>query len=174
MLIGSKQDFAIELDIVNFIDDWVLGRFIYWIDGIAVGNPDDQSVDLKGCINWLRDFLKNQRNRFEPGLFELDKEQIYVQLCSSVLMGVENLFAEEKYEDTFYRFHISHIGMSSFDAVTMVLIEDEHERIRCIWKQEGKKTQDALLNKYEMYKVINDVILNFDNVLSTRVRLLDP
>lgn len=161
MLVGNKKNFAIELEIVDFIDDWIFGRFIFWVNGTVIGNPDDKSVDLKGCINWLQEFLKNRINRFEPSLFELDKDQVYVQLCSSVLTGEENLFSKEKYEDTFHRFHISHIGMSSFEEVIIVLIENEKGGFRCVWKQGSKRIQDAFLNKDEIYKIIDDVILHF-------------
>lgn len=162
MLIGNKKNFAIELEIVDFIDGWVFGSFIFWVNEKVIGNPDDRSVDLKACVSWLREFLQNQRNRFESGLFELDKEQVYVQLCSSVLAGEENLFSEERYEDTFYRFHVSHIGMSSFDEVTIILVENEKGDFRCIWKQGANGIEDAFLGKDEMRKVVDDAVLYFD------------
>lgn len=168
MLIGDKQSFAIELDILDVVDGWVFGNFIFWIFGLVVGNPEDKSVDLKGCINWLKEFVTVSKNRFEVGLYELDKEQIFIQLCGSVLAGEDNSFAKEKYRDTFSRFHISHIGMSSFDNVTMILVENNQGDVRCIWKQDDEEIEEAFIRCDEMNKVASGAITYFEDAIRAR------
>lgn len=153
MLIGDKNNFAIEFEILDVVDGWVFGTFMLWALGSAIGNPEDKSVDLKGCINWLKDFVENPKDRFEPGLYELDKKQVFIQLCSSVLAIEGSSFAEEKYRDTFCRFHISHIGMSSFDDITILMVENKQDRVRCIWRQDDQEIKEAYLSSSEIYKV---------------------
>ncbi|HPE59547.1 MAG TPA: Imm42 family immunity protein [Thiolinea sp.] len=165
MLIGDKQSFAIEFEILDIVDGWVFGTFIFWVVGLVIGNPEDKSVDLKGCMNWLRDFVATPKNRFERGLYDLDKEQIYIQLCSSVLVGEENSFAEEKYSDTYSRFHTSHIGMSSFDDVTMIMVENGQGDVRCVWKQDDQEILEAFLKMSEVNKVAANTVTSFEDLI---------
>lgn len=165
MLIGDKQSFAIEFEILDIVDGWVFGAFVFWIMGYVIGNPEDKSVDLKGCINWLRDFVENPKNRFERGLYDLDKDQIYIQLCSSVLVVEENSFAEEKYSHTYSRFHVSHVGMSSFDDVTMIMVENEQGDVRCIWKQNDRETTEAFLRMSDVNKIAAHTVTSFENMI---------
>lgn len=165
MLIGDKQSFAIEFEILDVVDGWVFGTFIFWVMGFVIGNLEDKSVDLKGCINWLKDFVVSPKNRFERGLFDLDKEQIYIQLCSSVLVGEDNLFSKEKYSDTYSRFHISHIGMSSFDDVIMIMVENEQGDVRCIWKQDDQEIVEAFLRMNEVNKIAANTVTSFEDAI---------
>lgn len=167
MIIGEKRRFAIELEILDEVDGWIFGTFIFWILDCAVGNQEDRSVDLKGCINWLKNFVVSTPNRYEPGLYELDKKQIYIQLCSAVLVGEGNTFAENRYQDSFSRFHISHIGMSSFDNVTMILVENKQKDVRCIWKQNDEEIREAFLKCDEINKVACNVIAYFEDATKT-------
>lgn len=162
MLIGRKNKFAIQLEVLNIVDGWIFGSFIFWIDGIIVGNQEDGSVDLNGCINWLKDFVDNKRNRFEPGLYCMSKEQAFLLLCSSVISTDQNAsFVEEKYENTFSRFHISHLGMSSFDTLNLLLVEDEEKQQRCIWQQDSQEIKEAFLGVGEIERVASEVIEQF-------------
>src|SRR5690554_4491640 len=145
MLVGNKQSFAVQLEILDGTDGWVFGTFIFWIKGIAIGDPEDNSVDLKGCINWLRGYLENPPNRVAPELYALNKDAAYSRLCDSVLAGSGDQVQKEGLLQFYSRFHISHIGMSSFDKVTIVLLEDGQGMARCIWQQGNQEVQDAYL-----------------------------
>lgn len=71
MIVGRKDRFAIESELGEIVDGWVLGRFRFWVSGESVGNWDD-AVDLKGCVGWLRDFASCPRDRFDPSLLGVD------------------------------------------------------------------------------------------------------
>jgi hypothetical protein len=163
MRVGITERFAIEWEVFERIEGWILGSFYLWINGIIVGNPSDHSVDLKGCANWLKDLMENSTNRFEPGLFDMSREQTYLRLAPPVLVH-ENRegFAKEIYKDTFSRFHISHIGMSSFDRVTLLLIKNELGQERCIWKADEKEVKDAFLESGEIESVAAQFVKAFN------------
>lgn len=167
MLVGNKQRFAVELEILDEIDGWVFGTFIFWIQGIAIGDPEDNAVDLKGCINWLRGYLENPSNRVDPELYVLNKDTAYSRLCDSVLAGGGNQVLKEEFLQFYSRFHISHIGMSSFDSVTIVLLENGQGGARCIWKQGSQEAQDAFLDIGEINQVFKEVIEWWKNYRSS-------
>lgn len=164
MLVGDKQYFAIEIEIVEIVDSWVLGSFLFWISDVAIGDKDDKSVDLRGCISWLKDFVTVPRNRYEPTLYALSKEQVYKQLCESVLVG--DISNDDMVENAFSRFYISHIGMSSFDHVTIALIDNQQGDVRFIWQQNAEEVQSTYLKIDGVNDVVSRTIMNFEAVMS--------
>lgn len=163
MFVGDKSLFAVEWSVSDVVDGWVFGNFLFWIRGSAVGNPDDGSVDLLAVTRWVKAFLTEPKDRFEDGLFDMPREQAYEWLAASVLFheDPENR-VEERYPDTFARFHITHIGMSSFDAVTLLLVTDKDGNERCIWKDGSHHIVDACLPASEIERVLSQFLLQFD------------
>ena len=163
MIIGDKQKFAVEINVLDTVDGWIFGVLLFWIAGIVVGDPEEKTVDLKGCINWVRDFLGNARNRKEDELFEMDKKRAFLLLCPSVIQGNQDTeFVKGKYEDAFSRFHISHLGMTSFDDVNILLVENSSGSQRCIWQQGENEVQDATFEEGEIRAVMTDLVQWFD------------
>ncbi len=76
MLVGRHDRFAIEAELEEVIDGWILGRFRFWLCGEPVGNWDD-TADLRGCVSWLRDFAARPRDRFEPSLAGATPQEIF-------------------------------------------------------------------------------------------------
>ncbi|MBU3059037.1 Imm42 family immunity protein [Pseudomonas indica] len=167
MLIGNREIFAVECEIENVIDGWVLGRFFLWIHGVVVGDQDDYSVDMNGCLKWLHDFVENPKNRYEPGLYDMHKDQVFLRLASSVLAHEDpQELIDETYEDTFSRFHISHIGMSSFDCATLLFLKNEHGLERLVWKVRCEEVSDAHLNPGEVEQVFLITIRELEETIS--------
>lgn len=129
---GHNNDFAIAAEVTEIVDGWIFGRFRFVLHGKDCGNWSD-TVDLRGCHGWLKDFSINLLPRFEPGLMTLPAVEIFERLVKPVLMQPNGEEYPEVYPDTFSRFHISHLGMSSFSAVTMVLVEGTEQQ-RCVWQ----------------------------------------
>lgn len=168
MLFGSRERFAVECEIAEAVNGWVLGTFCLWINGQVVGDQNDNSVDLNGCLNWLRDLVSKPRNRHEPGLYEMSKDQVFLRLASSVLASDDpHDFVKERYQDTFSRFHISHIGMSSFDRVTILFLKNEHGMERLVWKTGNKEIADAYLSAGEIEHVFSESIPVIDASISS-------
>lgn len=167
MLAGNKSVCGIELEVIDVIGDWAQGSFLLWINGTSIGDPSDQSVHIQGCINWLKDFVEHPRNRFEEGLFTLPKDELY-QLLSVNEDSPSILSSTGKEIDrAFSRFHISHIGMSSFDQVTLLLLEDEEGRQRLIWQQGSGVVDEAYLPPGRMQAVASECVERAPDALIT-------
>ena len=132
IITGNRQLFAIVAEITQDPNDWILGSFQFVFHGESCGNWEDEA-DLRGCHSWLKDFSEKPRNRFEPELLVLPPSIVIERLVRPVVNRSDHARMQEYYADTFSRFHIAHLGMSSFDRVNMVLIENSEQQ-RCVWE----------------------------------------
>jgi hypothetical protein len=153
MIFGDTHVFAVECTIeAETPDGWRLGRFRFWIAAVAVGDWED-TVDLKGVQNRMCDFARNERNRFEPLLEHSSAEELFRELYKTVMYEPDDV---EEIPPLFYdirrRFHISHLGMSSFDQVSMILFESA-TRQRVVWRVAGGAIQEQVLPPGEMQRV---------------------
>lgn len=150
-MVTKRSSLSLNFEVLNIVDGWVLGTFFMLIDGVCVGDRADVSVDLRGCLRWWRDLANNPRNRYEPGLYDEDKDRAFLLLASAVLVRDDpEDTIPELYADSFSRFHISHIGMSSFDDVTMIFLKNEDGLERLIWKASGEEIYEAHLAESEL------------------------
>jgi hypothetical protein len=165
MKFGNMQQFAIEITVGQVVDEWVFGTFLFWVGGVSVGNQSDTSVDLNGCIRWLGELASDPRERYEPGLFLKSNDEIWRLLVRPVLasFGTEE---EEAYPNTFGRFHISHVGMSSFDGFTILLLNDEKGRERLLWQCGSGKVMSKCLGVGTVESVSMDAVAWFRNELA--------
>ncbi|QOZ79091.1 hypothetical protein XH83_29045 [Bradyrhizobium sp. CCBAU 53351] len=156
-----------QFEISETIDQWVYGNFVLVVDGLTVGNQADRSVDLKGCLSWWRDFVDHPRDRYEPGLFDASKETIFLLLASSVLEAERQpgMLLGEYYRNTFSRFHISHLGMSSFDNVTMLFVKNERGQERLVWRMGSGDIADAYLGEGEVERVFAEAAATLEQTI---------
>jgi hypothetical protein len=119
-----------------------------------VGDWED-STDLKGCLNWIKKFVEEMRDRFERALVGLEKESVFNLLYYPVMFSEDTNKKEEPlFDDIFSRFHISHLGMSSFEKFDLLLIEQPEGQQRCIWRYTGSnEVHECYLPKGEMQRV---------------------
>lgn len=155
MIIGDKNRFAVEWKVTTTTSNWIYGYFFFYINGNKVGNSDEISNDLKGCRNWIRDFVDIPRDRYEPDLFYMPKEDVFDRLAG-ISSESESL---RFYDSVFSRFHISYLGMSSFDEWTILLVKDEDGGERCIWRHLEGEIGDAYFGKNELESVLSGFTL---------------
>jgi Immunity protein 42 len=132
MMAGNRERFGIEAEPEEVSGGWILGHFRFWLHGMPVGDWSD-STDLKGCARWLRDFADNPRDRFEPSLVELAPADVFRRVYDPVIANTDAQ-GPPTIRDAFARFHISHLGMSSFERFDILLLKDAHEAERCLWR----------------------------------------
>jgi hypothetical protein len=145
MLFGSKTDFAIHIEHLQTVDGWALGRLLFWIGSIPIGDPTDSSVHLKGCADWLRDFATHDRDRYEIGLFNIDRVSTYERLTDPAVGSPGSTTESLDRESLFSRFDVSVLGGSSFDRVTLLLLENETGGQRFVWRQGTDSIREAFL-----------------------------
>lgn len=159
MIVGSKERFAIEADPQEEMDGWVLGGFRFWLAGQPVGNWDD-AADLRGCVRWLRDFATVPRDRYEPALATAPAEEVFRCLYDAAM---DRGNGSTPAHDAFARFHISHIGMSSFELFDILLLYDAHGGERCLWRRAGAAhIHECRLWRNEMERVASESCDLFD------------
>jgi len=164
MLEGNKDRFAIEAQPEEYPKGWILGRFRFWIGGEPVGNWDDWA-DLKGCVHWLRNFVEVPRNRVEPrldsleaaGVFKLVYDPVYVWGAGTADPEVEPI------PDASDRFHLSHLGMSSFERFDIVLIKTPSGNERCLWRStDDPRIREVRFEPGEMERVAKEFCDRFE------------
>jgi hypothetical protein len=164
MIAGRQERFAIEAEPQQQVDGWLLGRFRFWLCGRPVGDWDDWA-DLRGCVRWLRDFASVPRDRYEPSLAAAPPEKVFRYLYDPV-MGDGT--SSTPFDDGFARFHISHIGMSSFEQFDMLLLHDAHGGERCLWRRAGTDAiEECRLWRSEMERVAKEFCDLFEKEIAT-------
>ena len=152
---GKKEQFAIEAEITSKEGEWIFGHLRFWLHGTECGNWNDD-VDLRGSHSWLKDFIQNQQDRYEPGMFEATPIVVFQLLVEPIFPANPNARVPEVYQKTDSRFHIGHLGMSSFNRVRMVLIENSTFQ-RCVWEAGlGEGIHDDLFPSGHMQQVAKD------------------
>lgn len=158
MVSGDKDIFAIACEVTTTIGDWVYGQLLFWVRGVRIGNPDD-AADLKGCRNWLRDFINEPRDRFEPALTGLDAGRVFVLVHAPTMTGGNG---RSVFADAFARFNIGHLGMSSFDRYDVLLIEEPTVSQRILWREGNGPAQDAYLPPDRIQSVTRECLAWMD------------
>jgi hypothetical protein len=130
---GNREEFAVMAEINGQYPDFLYGSFQFQFHGESCGNWEDEA-HLNACYGWLREFSQTSMPRFEAGLLDVSCVEIFHRLVKPVLVGMrdDDGSVPEIYNGTFARFHITHIGMSSFDGFVVVLIENSDAQ-RCVW-----------------------------------------
>src|SRR5438552_7305835 len=115
MITGDKPLFAIEAQVETVTSGWILGRIRFWIKGESCGNWED-IADLKGCLSWLRAFATDSVNRYEAGLMNRPKVELFDLLMRPLNRTQRTneeaepaAVSDERIEDAYARFHISHL-----------------------------------------------------------------
>lgn len=99
-------------------------------------------------------------------MFELGKNEVFDMLWTTMMVVDGKVSKSEPvYKDAVSRFHISHLGMSSFDRVAMILLECQEGSQRCIWNAlPDAAIHEALLPAGEMERVSRSFLKKFDQM----------
>ncbi len=171
MLIGQKEQFAIECQIEQITHQevlWIFGRFRFWAKKDPIGDWEDV-VDLRGCRHWMEDFVKYPQDRFEPELIGKSKEEIFHLLFDSFMPISNRLDTGRKppFKGVETRFHISHLGMSSFDHFDVLLVESKGEQ-RILWRDaHDMEIKEAFLPPGEVQRLAKEFCEWFDEQETT-------
>ena len=166
MNVGNPDRFAIEAEIEERVGEWVLGHFRFWICGHAVGDWDD-SADLLGCLRWLKEFSEQPRDRYEPRLCALPPKEVFRRVFDPVMSSTQSDTAP-LVEDAYARFHISYLGMSSFERFDLLLLTDEHGAQRCLWREsKSDDMHECFLWRMEMERIAGEFCKRFEQVLTS-------
>ena len=134
MIFGDKGTFAIDVEIEDYIDSWVFGRFLFIIAGETIGNTND-STDLRGCRRWLNDLLVRSPEAVDEALLRLSAREFFATVYDPAM--ARGTWQSAKYPDAFRRFSISQVGMSSFERFDLLLVGLPGGGHRLFWREAG-------------------------------------
>ncbi len=135
MIAGIPERFAIEAEPRDAANGWIWGGFRFWIGSLAVGNWDDATA-LHLCWGWLRKFYSQPQECTEPVVASSSVENVF-RLIVDPVFGLDGVAdpAKQPIPFAYERFHISYLGMSSFDSFVVLLVKDVVGNERCLWKK---------------------------------------
>lgn len=137
MLTGSIASFAIEAEPREAQGEWIWGGFRFWLGGRPVGDWEDAAA-LQYCLSWLRGFLEEPPDNTEPSMARLPAKVTFETLYDSAMAGpTDEGPVRDEFPDAVPRFHITHLGMSSFDPYPIIMVKDELGNERCLWRKDG-------------------------------------
>lgn len=139
VLAGDKAELAIEAVPEEPIDPkWVHGRFLLWVSGTPIGEPTDAAM-LRGVLAWWRDFVKDLTPRWDDRLARLSAQEAFSLL-------VESAFGEASDPvSNAMQFSVSQLGMSSFDAYDVFVVDDPGLGQRLLWRHRSEDIGEAVL-----------------------------
>jgi hypothetical protein len=139
MVFGNPDELAIVISIEEQIASRAYGSFLLSLGGAVVGNQQDRGVYLNACINWLSKFVNSPGNTYAPDLLRAPKLVVWRKIVEPVFGPVEE---DSDYPSPYARFHISNLGMSAFNAVILVLVDDGKDKERYLWQQDNRELYD--------------------------------
>jgi hypothetical protein len=121
---GDKERVFIECVVEYVFEDRNYGRFRLWANNRAIGNWDE-ITHLDGVVSWLKyESLPLNSNRREDRLINKSIFEIFATIYDPVMdEKLTTMLPLFSIEDSYGRFHISHIGLSSFNDFAVLLIE---------------------------------------------------
>jgi hypothetical protein len=135
VIVGDRARFAIEAEPRQHHDRRVLGGFRLWLFERAFGDWND-AADLLGCVGWLEDLATKPRQRLEPSLDLLSPEEVFRRIYDPAMAPDARWDAEpEGVRNVYSRFNMSHIGMSAFDRVDVLLLHRADGTERCLCRE---------------------------------------
>jgi len=165
VMVGIPERFAIEAEPREIAGEWIWGGFRFWLGDRQVGEWKDAAA-LQLCYGWLKRFCEHPLDCVEPRAAHSTSEQVF-RLIVEPVMGPDAVAdpAKQPVPFAYERFHISHLGMSSFDSYIVVLIKDTAGNERCLWRRHDDTTiYEQWLNPGEMERVACDFCQQFARI----------
>ncbi|MBB2487903.1 hypothetical protein H5407_21930 [Mitsuaria sp. WAJ17] len=142
-------DIYLRWEIVQKVSGWVFGRFFIDISGLSIGNINDDGVDLKGCLNWLDDFIANSQRCIDDDLFLMGSDELFRSIKDEIY-GPDDSAKERAVaiKDAYGRFSFSHVGMSSFDGELVFVVGDSVGGCKILWWDDSVRTYETRMEEF--------------------------
>ena len=142
----------------------VFGHFRLWIGDKPIGNWEDLCM-LSAVVRWMKDLVSHPTDRCENRLFFASNETVFSCIYDPLMVyKVTQQPPLFKIEATqLRRFHISHIGMSSFDDYFGVLLMECGNQQRILWANlETSELDDSYLPAGTLQSAFSKFIIEFE------------
>ena len=153
IIIGKKNQFAIQYSIEQTKKPYIWGHICYWIQGMMIGDITHTTI-LSDVFVFLPRIVHDNGNRFHELFYKMNKDKACYFLSGQAFVDNPK-YEEQAIAETWARFSIE-IGLDVFSGTIVKLIENESEA-RIIYSFDGKKVYDLFLKK----GIVDDVFEQF-------------
>lgn len=157
--IGHPHIFSIETKFLYQDGSNIYGYIRFIIDSHVVGNWQDV-VLLNACTGWLQDFAQKDIDRYEPEFASMSKEEIFHDLYDSIMPCGTSYKpdSQERFQNSFNRFYVSHLGGGAFDTYDLLLVETEISQ-RVLWREAKEGViREKSFKKHTLEKVAQEYV----------------
>lgn len=165
-MIGEKEKFAIQYEVVEVMNQLILGRICYWIGGIKIGDFDMATI-LSDSLWFLPQIIKDNGNREHEDFFKMEKEKVYYLLGGQAYLDDYDKYEEIALKETWARFDIG-IGLDVFSNTVVKLIDSEKSS-RIVFTNDDKVIYDYYLDRGIVDKVFLDFYNEFNGFYEEQV-----
>jgi hypothetical protein len=131
-IVVGNEILRLEAEAEDPVDPkWVFGRFRLWVRGEPLGDWDD-TVTLRAVASCWRSFVDDAQVRWDERLAAQAPDEMVRLLIASAFDEICGAVP-----DAYGRFVISHLGMSAFDALRVVVIDHPDGRQIIGWEAVG-------------------------------------
>lgn len=134
-LIGNKNLFAYQWELIDHENTYYWGNFCFWIAGKEIGDYEEVTT-LSGMLSYLKEFMKNGDKRFYFRSDRVSKDELFYEIHDKFFdRGYKGDSSESfgYFKDTFW---LDDIGWESTrDKIAIILLDEFYaDRQRFIWK----------------------------------------
>jgi hypothetical protein len=136
MLIGSKQQLAMEYEIVPSSGSAILGHFCMWINGYMIGDLSDTFV-LTVAQGGIENSLECSDQRIDSALFAMEKAEA-MSFLRDVLYGETGMKDPVATWSKYRCFNLKQFLISSTKNLWIFLIADSTQQ-RLLWCRDDQR-----------------------------------
>jgi len=157
LIIGNKEKFAIELEIMDEpLDKWISCRFYFWINNMLVGDSE-RELYVNDILILMYATARDANDRHHNTLFELNKVELYERLNNTFFGPIDSGFEKMANDEAWARFIVNpiewHIYIIENDLVGRLLFRNTiNSEINEIELEQGEF--DKVYG--EMYRYLDD------------------
>lgn len=160
-IIGDKELFAIEYQVTEAFENFLYGKFCYWIQGMQIGEYDEGTTlsDMLWRIPYL---VKDNGNREHKKLFELELKEVF-NVLNSTLFGEGNpQYSDISEKEMWARFDIC-MNVDIFYNYKTFLVEFE-DIARIIFSDKDGVLHQIYIKKGIVDDVFQKLSIEFNNI----------
>lgn len=109
MIVGNKEKFAIELQIINdSIDEWLSCRFYFWLKNMTVGDPK-REMYVNDILIMMHSTYRDSNERQHIELFSLNTNDLYERLNNTFFGQYDTGYERIANDESWARFIVNPI-----------------------------------------------------------------
>lgn len=163
-IIGKKETFAIEYEVINILKPFVYGKFCYWIDGKQVGDYEN-GVTLSDILGLLPSIVQDNGKRYHEELFHLELKELFSRITKA--LSYENEYSEQAQMEQWRRFDIGICVDILYDYI--IYLVESGDRARIIVFTSKKQLLEAYIKKGLFDKVSMQFYVELNRIYNTLI-----